>query len=113
MTLAENINITFNYISTHFLETFVFAFIVFIIIWALFNRELFVQKVQNEQISFMAMVFGIVLALANFVAQPKPLSFARLSVTGDELIITAISIISIIAIFILVSALIFIYPRGE
>lgn len=113
MTLAENFEIIVNYISGNFIETFVIMFILVIVIWALFNRELFIKKVENEQISFVAMIFGVVLAVSNFFVQPKPLTITSLSATGDTLNVIVISAITIIAMFILIAGLIFIYPRDE
>lgn len=101
MSLNQFFQLIFDFISSNFIATFLIVFISGLIIWAIVNRELFIEKIKKEQISFVAMIFGVVLASANLLVDPEPLSITSLSAFGDPVIIASISI-GLIAAFILV-----------
>jgi len=73
-----------NFISQNLFIIIVSLFVLVFIILAIIKRELIFDKIANEQVSFIALVFSASMALIGFFNKPDVFQSTALSVAKGE-----------------------------
>lgn len=99
-----NLEIIFSFFSQNFTEIVIGVIIFGLAIWMFISREDLGNKVENEPVSFTAMILSITLALIGFVTQPEQLAIASFSTISGTQMIVFISVFVIILPILMVTA---------
>ena len=100
-----------SYVSQNIVQLLIWLFGIGLIIFAIFRKDVFIKKAQEETLSFFALAFSLSIGFATNIFKPSPLKIARASIISGETIVSYIPIGLLALVFMIIVSLIFFIPK--